>query len=153
MLELALLAQTLTADPPTSHEEPNELFWFANVVGALALPDYSSDFVAAGCRDALFGYFEYGAAQGEELFQIDLLRDVFGNPFRPVAFETSWRTGTAVALAKTMYDARDFAAMTVLADALEEAGCDVPDVLSHCRDPKGVHVRGCWVVDLVLGKK
>jgi len=70
-----------------------------------------------------------------------------------VAFEPTWRTGTAVALAQTMYAARDFAAMPILADALEEAGCDVPDVLTHCRDPKGVHVRGCWVVDLVLGKE
>ena len=51
-----------------------------------------------------------------------------------------------------MYESRDFAAMPVLADALEEAGCDCPDVLAHCRDPNGVHVRGCRVVDLVLGK-
>jgi hypothetical protein len=84
--------------------------------------------------------------------QLALAQDIFGNPFRPVAFDPAWRTGTAVALANTMYDARDFAAMPILADALEEAGCDVPDVLNHCRDPKGVHVRGCWVVDLVLGK-
>jgi hypothetical protein len=51
-----------------------------------------------------------------------------------------------------MYESRDFAAMPILADALEEAGSDSPDVLAHCRDPNGVHVRGCWVVDLVLGK-
>jgi hypothetical protein len=51
-----------------------------------------------------------------------------------------------------MYESRNFAAMPVLADALEEAGCDSPDVLAHCRDAAGVHVRGCWVVDLVLGK-
>jgi hypothetical protein len=51
-----------------------------------------------------------------------------------------------------MYDFRDFAAMPILADALEEAGCDNPDILSHCRNP-GVHVRGCWVVDLLLGKE
>jgi hypothetical protein len=91
---------------------------------------------------------------GDEFtFQCAIIRDVFGNPFRPVAFDPAWRTGTAVDLANTMYDARDFAAMPVLADALEEAGCDVPDVLGHCRDPKGAHVRGCWVVDLVLRKK
>ena len=50
-----------------------------------------------------------------------------------------------------MYDDRDFAAMPILADALEEAGCDNADILAHCRAP-GVHVRGCWVVDLVLSK-
>jgi hypothetical protein len=85
--------------------------------------------------------------------QASVLHDIFGNPFRPVAFESTWRTATATALAKTMYDARDFAAMPILADALEDAGCVVPEVLTHCRDPQGVHVRGCWVVDLVLGKE
>jgi hypothetical protein len=50
-----------------------------------------------------------------------------------------------------MYDSCDFTAMPILADALEEAGCDQPDILAHCRGP-GPHVRGCWVVDLVLGK-
>ena len=54
-------------------------------------------------------------------------------------------------ITSTMYEDRDFAAMPILADALEEAGCDNPNILSHCREP-GVHVRGCWVVDLVLGK-
>jgi hypothetical protein len=80
-----------------------------------------------------------------------LLRDIFGNPFRPVAFDPTWRTGTAVELARGMYEAREFAAMPILADALQDAGCDNEDVLTHCRGP-GPHVRGCWVVDLVLGK-
>src|SRR5918994_3446369 len=66
-------------------------------------------------------------------------------------FDPSWRTSTAVGLARTMYESRDFAAMPILADALEEAGCDSPDVLAHCRADTP-HVRGCWVVDLVLGK-
>src|SRR5262249_35647373 len=80
-----------------------------------------------------------------------LLRDVFGNPFRPVAFAPAWRTSAAIGLAESMYEARDCAAMPILADALEEAGCEQPDILAHCRGP-GPHVRGCWVVDLVLGK-
>jgi hypothetical protein len=87
----------------------------------------------------------------ELAIQAALLRDIFGNPFRPVAFDPLWRTSTAVGLARTMFESRDFAAMPVLADALEEAGCDNADVLAHCRGP-GPHVRGCWVVDLVLGK-
>jgi hypothetical protein len=80
------------------------------------------------------------------------LRDVFGNPFQPVAFDPAWRTSTAIALAQQMYDSRDFSLMPILADALEDAGCDSDDVLAHCRGD-GPHVRGCWVVDLVLGKE
>jgi hypothetical protein len=81
----------------------------------------------------------------------DLIRCVFGNPFRPAAFDPRWRTSSAVGLARSMYEPRDFAAMPVLADALEEAGCDDADVLTHCRGDSP-HARGCWVVDLVLGK-
>jgi hypothetical protein len=83
---------------------------------------------------------------------VALLREVFGNPLRPVAFDPSWRTDTAVALARRMYESRDFSAMPILADALQEAGCDDEELLNHCRS-KGPHVRGCWVVDLVLGRK
>jgi hypothetical protein len=88
----------------------------------------------------------------EQFAQCILLRDVFGNPFRPVAFDPAWRTDTAVALARGMYGSRDFSAMPILADALQDAGCENDDLLAHCRDAKQVHVRGCWVVDLVLGK-
>jgi hypothetical protein len=84
--------------------------------------------------------------------QADLVRDSFANPFHPVSFDASWRTSTAVAIAQQMYESRDFAAMPILADALQDAGCDNDDILNHCRDAKGFHVRGCWVVDLVLGK-
>jgi hypothetical protein len=79
-----------------------------------------------------------------------LLRDVLDNVFAPVAFDPGWRTEAVVGLARGMYETRDFAPMPVLADALEDAGCANPDVLAHCRG--GPHVRGCWVVDLVLGK-
>ena len=81
-----------------------------------------------------------------------LLRDIFGNPFRPVTFSPNWRTDTAVTRARTMYESRDFSAMPILADALQDAGCDSADILTHCRSD-GPHVRGCWVVDLVLGKE
>jgi hypothetical protein len=80
-----------------------------------------------------------------------LLRDIFGNPFRPVTLDPNWRTSTVVALAAQMYDSRDFSAMPILADALQDAGCDSAAILEHCRG-SGPHVRGCWVVDLVLGK-
>jgi hypothetical protein len=87
----------------------------------------------------------------EQIKRGPLLRDIFGNPCRPVTFASAWRTSTTVALAESMYAARDFGNMPILADALEEAGCDNAEVLSHCRG-NGPHVRGCWVVDLVLGK-
>jgi hypothetical protein len=81
-----------------------------------------------------------------------LLHDIFGNPFRPVAFADSWRSETVTSLASAIYAERAFDRMPILADALEEAGCDQPDILAHCRGP-GTHVRGCWVVDGVLGKE
>ncbi len=84
--------------------------------------------------------------------EAELARDIFGNPFRPVAFDPSWRTETVVALASAIYAERAFDRLPILADALEEAGCDHPDVLSHCRG-LGPHARGCWVVDGVLGKE
>jgi hypothetical protein len=83
--------------------------------------------------------------------QMPLLHDIFGNPFRPVTIDPAWRTTTATQLARGMYDARDFAAMPILADALQDAGCEEVSILDHCRG-RGPHVRGCWVVDLVLGK-
>lgn len=84
--------------------------------------------------------------------QMALLRDVFGNPFRPITVPPSWRSGTAAALARRMYDSRDFDAMPILADALQDAGCEHDDILDHCRGP-GPHVRGCWAVDAVLGRE
>jgi hypothetical protein len=73
-------------------------------------------------------------------------------PDPPPDFSPSWRTDTAVTLAHTMYDSRDFSAMPIFADALQDAGCDNEDILNHCRDTRVTHIRGCWVVDLVLGK-
>jgi hypothetical protein len=66
--------------------------------------------------------------------------------------DRSWRTDTAILLARQTYEARDYSAMPVLADALQDAGCDNDDILNHCRGP-GPHVRGCWVVDLALGRE
>ncbi len=94
----------------------------------------------------------YAAAyRGELAAQVPLLRDIFGNPFRPVAFDPRWRSESAVALARTAYDTRNFSLLPILADALEDAGCDNAEVLTHLRQPDAVHVRGCWVVDGVLG--
>lgn len=88
----------------------------------------------------------------ERAEQARLVRDIFGNPFRPVAIDPSWQTSTVVALAEGIYADRAFDRLPILADALEDAGCDEPSILDHCRGP-GPHVRGCWVVDLILGKE
>jgi hypothetical protein len=87
----------------------------------------------------------------ERLQAGEVIRDIFGNPFRPVTLDSSWLTSTVTTLASQMYESRDFSAMPILADALQDAGCTSDDVLAHCRGP-GPHIRGCWVVDLVLGK-
>ncbi len=94
----------------------------------------------------------YQAGRAEEAAQAVLTRDIVGNPFRPATFSPEWRTDTATAIARQMYESRDFGAMPILADALQDAGCDSADILDHCRGD-GPHVRGCWVVDLVLGKE
>jgi hypothetical protein len=90
----------------------------------------------------------------ERRWLADLLRDLFGNPFRPASIPESvraWNGGTVVKLARAIYDGRRFSEMPVLADALEEAGSTDVDVLAHCRGG-GEHVLGCWVVDALLDR-
>ena len=80
----------------------------------------------------------------------DILHCLIGNHFRPVARKPSWLTADVTSLARQMYVSRDLSPMPILADALQDAGCDNVDILNHCREP-GPHARGCWVVDLLLG--
>lgn len=91
------------------------------------------------------------AAEQARHIEAGLVRCILGNPFRPDAFSPAWRTSTVAAIASQMYESRDFGAMPILADALEEAGCENVNVLDHCRGEPH-HVRGCWVVDRVLEK-
>jgi hypothetical protein len=88
----------------------------------------------------------------EAVAQTHLLRDAFGNPFRPDPDVTPWRTEEVVTLARRMYEGGQFDRMQELAAALRCAGCDDAAVLAHCGEDRP-HVRGCWVVDLLLGKK
>lgn len=76
------------------------------------------------------------------------LRDIF-NPFRSAPFDPAWLTSTVTALARCAYDSREFSALPILADALQDAGCEDDEVLGHCRG-ESVHVRGCWVIDALL---
>jgi hypothetical protein len=93
----------------------------------------------------------HAAWQAESTLQSDLLRDIIANPFRAVSMNCVWSTSDVIALAEAIYTERAFDRLPILADALEDAGCDHADILEHCRGP-GPHVRGCWVVDLLLGK-
>jgi hypothetical protein len=91
----------------------------------------------------------------EEAKQVDLVRCIFGNPFRPAHINPgclAWNNRTVPKIAETIYDERDFDRLLVLADALEEAGCHDVEILAHCRKPV-MHALGCWVLDLLLGKE
>jgi hypothetical protein len=86
--------------------------------------------------------------------QCDLLRDLFGNPFRPVKIDPAWlrwNDGTVLKMAPPIYDERAFERLPLLADALEDAGCMEEALLGHLRVP-GPHVRGCWALDLLCGE-
>jgi hypothetical protein len=84
--------------------------------------------------------------------QVALIRDIFGNPFREVLPDPAWlrwNDGTVPRIARGISDEGRFADLPILHDALLDAGCDNEDILAHCRTPEG-HVRGCWVIDLLL---
>jgi hypothetical protein len=93
---------------------------------------------------------------GESDVQLTVLHDIVGPlPFRPILLHPAclvWNDSLIRKLALGIYDDRAFDLLPILADALEEAGCTDADILAHCRGP-GPHVRGCWVVDLLLGKE
>jgi hypothetical protein len=125
---------------------------------------YHAPDVAASAALAAVEAIEYAAgdADGERAAQVASLRDIFGNPFRPVTLDPawqSWHAGIIVRLARAVYEDRVLPAGTfrpdrvaVLADALEEAGCQGADILGHCRRA-GPHIRGCWLVDLLTGRE
>src|SRR5262245_47503017 len=116
-----------------------------HAVAGAAFGSYETSFAFAGLSGS--------ALSIEEAAHCDLLRDIFGNPFRPVKLKRAWLTSDVLALARGIYEDHAFDRMPILADALQDAGCDNESVLNHCRDANQVHVRGCWVVDLLLGKE
>jgi hypothetical protein len=114
---------------------------------------------ARSCVGVYYAAGDVPRAVQETSIQADLLRDVIGNPFRPAAVDPAWLTPTPTGLATAAYEERtlpsgelDPARLSVLADALEDAGCSDADLLGHLRSP-GPHVRGCWALDLILGKE
>jgi len=130
--------------------------WATAIDDTLAVATYA----AGSAREAAGIDSRYGWATAKAK-QAALLREIFDNPFRPMTGNSSWLTWhdrTVSRLAQAAYEERhlpegtlDNSRLAVLADALEEAGCTNQDILGHLRGP-GPHVRGCWPVDLVLGK-
>jgi hypothetical protein len=84
--------------------------------------------------------------------QAKVMRDISGNPFRPITLNPSWLIPSVLTFANGIYFEKAFDRMPILAAALQDAGCDNDDILNHCRQP-GEHVRGCWVIDLLLSKQ
>jgi hypothetical protein len=135
-----------------------EAVWWAASTDAFDAA-FAASYAAAG-REACLGWPGRNESRNDETQfiaeiseSVKLLRDIFGNPFRPVNFDPEWRTTTALALATGIYDERAFDRLPILADALQDAGCDNDDILTHLRDTTTPHVRGCWALDLVLGKE
>ena len=140
--KLRLLPAELTA--------ADAVLW--TVAGAGHSPTIISSYVLDALRFATNVAERTVVVETEAKLHVSLFRDVFGNPFRLVALDPTWLTSDVLALASQMYELREFSAMPILADALQDAGCTNEDVLTHCRTA-GEHVRGCWVLDLVLGKE
>ena len=110
---------------------------------------------AEGTQARLDGQIITSAWAEERKAQAIYLRCIFGNPFRPVAVNPAWLAWgdrTVPRIARAICNERAFDLMPILADALEDAGCTDPILLDHCRQP-GEHVRGCWVVDLLMGRE
>lgn len=142
-LERSLMGVDRWRDPQQIAHDPLQGF-----VGYFCTFDY--------IRDTAFLREEQGTSEPDPIESLDrevvqFARDWCRASWGP-EFDPAWRTPTAVALARQMYESQEFGAMLILADALQDADCDNADVLDHCRGP-GPHARGCWVVDLVLGKE
>ncbi len=124
-------------------------------VAALDAPLTASDTIAASAelraREVAVQKTVEARRLYEEPWQSDLLRCIFGNPFRPIIIELTWISPTSLALARSIYETRSFDLLPDLADALEKAGCSDVALLDHCHKP-GQHALGCWVIDAVLGK-
>jgi hypothetical protein len=84
----------------------------------------------------------------------EVIRDLAGNPFSTLRFDPAWsarNAGIVRTIATAIYDKRTFGDLPILADALEDVGCDSEEILAHCRGG-GEHYRGCWPLDLLLGR-
>jgi hypothetical protein len=135
-----------TLSAPTA-EDQRLAAHLAAVKGSLSAAHAAARSVGKGADLLAFGR-TYGT---ERRAQAHFIRDIMGNPFRRVTIDRAWLTPEVVMLAQTAYDARAFDGMPILGAALHEAGCSDNAILAHCGE-QAEHVRGCWVVDALLGK-
>jgi hypothetical protein len=145
------MGATVVRRPASERKMPSKLHMAARAAAYASAPQVTvgGSWVAAGTS-----FVHLAQLGGEYRNQANLIRDIFDNPFHPVAVEPDWLTwnhGTVPAIARHVYEDRAFHDLPILADALEDAGCADAALLDHCRSP-GPHVRGCWVLDLLLGK-
>ena len=112
---------------------------------------FAKDMAQAAYNTACFPYHVTRNRSMMAGILTNLLREIFGNPFRTPEFDPRWRTSDVVGLARAIYEEKAFERMPILADALMDAGCEDDAIVGHCRGD-GTHARGCWVLDLVLGK-
>jgi hypothetical protein len=140
-----LVTTTIAADLT----DPRTYVW---LTAESAVPELTPAVIAAK-------WSEYGVGFVGPPLQASMLRELIGNPFHPVSFESIWSSSAVIALAQSAYDNRVLPAGTleperiaVLADALEDTGCTDAAILDHLRGP-GPHVRGCHVIDALLGKQ
>lgn len=131
-----------------SRDPAPEASWVASALPREAA-ERSASWVAGvvGAQDP--SHWQARSAE-EERVQCAMLRDLVGNPFEPPRADPKWLTAAVVSLARAIDTGRDFGRMGQLADALVAAGCNSEQILEHCRTVR-IHVRGCWVLDLVLG--
>ena len=148
----------MVANSGTALDNEADVVWKAAFQKSLGRGDSLAE--AQSAADAVVPAEWFALKENEQKFQSHLLHDLFGFLlFRPVALDPAWRTRAVTALATAAYEERilpvgtlDPDRLAVLSDALEDAGCGNTDILSHLRGP-GPHVRGCWVLDLLLGKE
>jgi hypothetical protein len=159
--ELRTVRERLSWDGWRGSPQPvDQALWAAKVATGVALPslgEYQTVAQALWGAKIMRGPRLWDqlttSGRGRVRIQCDLLRDLF-IPFAAAVVHPSWlswKGSTVPKLARAIYEDQLFSDLPILADALEDAGCTDPDLLGHCRSP-GLHVRGCWVVDALLGK-
>jgi hypothetical protein len=157
-LMAALRVAQRTADGPSENPDRLEVLERFRASEYFDWRDEYLPILACGTREdverapvVMFEQYAFNIYINPRAIVPSLFRCVFGNPFRPVAFDPRWRTSDVVGLARAIYDDKAFDRMPILADALMDAGCEEEQIIAHCRGD-GPHVRGCWVVDLILEK-
>ncbi len=159
-----LIAAYYQANVASNASDPLDVFTYraSQLASIIAYPavrhgadctSLAADAVADTVADISINAVAYrDARRGELAAQCHVLHDIVGNPFRPASINPGWRDTGARAIAQAIYNQRDFSRLSVLADTLEDGGCNEASILDHCRGP-GPHVRGCWVVDLLICKQ